>query len=66
MKTQLNIAKKHQKRIAIDTLRMTDAGAAIMGGMDKLQARFFLLQIGYSSAQIEAIESDKTRRQLPI
>lgn len=35
-------ADRHQFKIAKDTLRMTDAGASIMGGMSKDQARQFL------------------------
>ena len=34
--------KRHQLRIARDTLNMSDAGALIMGGMTKYEARAFL------------------------
>lgn len=61
----LTVPEKHQKKIAIHTLKMHDAGVAIMGGMDKFQARCFLLNIGYSSAQIEAIENG-TATTLPV
>lgn len=34
----MKVADKHQLRIAHQTLRMTDAGARIMGGMTKQEA----------------------------
>ena len=34
----MNVFDKHQLRIAKDTLKMSDAGALIMGGMTKDQA----------------------------
>ena len=37
-----DVAYKHQKRIAKDTLRMTPAGALIMGGMTFEQAYKFV------------------------
>jgi hypothetical protein len=39
MKRELNVFEKHQLRIARDTLKMHDLGAAIMGGMTKPEAR---------------------------
>ena len=53
----LNVFQRHQKRIALDTLRMSDIGAKIMGGMDKPAAREFLRSIGYAPAQIAKMES---------
>ena len=53
----LDTFQRHQKRIALDTLRMTDVGASIMGGMDKPAARDFLRSIGYAPAQIAKLES---------
>ena len=38
----MNVFKKHQFNIAKDTLRMTDGGAYVMGGMTKEEARVFL------------------------
>lgn len=35
-------ADRHQFKIAKDTLRVSDTGASIMGGMSKDQARQFL------------------------
>lgn len=48
MKTpsQLNTFEKHQRKIAEATLKMHDAGALIMGGMTKEEARSFLRRIG--------------------
>lgn len=36
---KLTIPERHQLRIARDTLRMSDAGARIMGGPTKEEAR---------------------------
>ena len=41
MKTN-NVFHYHQKRIAIATLKMSDIGAMIMGGMTKEEAREIL------------------------
>ena len=53
----LNVYKKHKKAIALQTLRYSDIGAMIMGGMTKDNARDFLLSIGYTQKAIEKIES---------
>jgi len=52
----LNTFQKHQKKIALDTLKMSDTGASIMGGMNKDDARSFLMTIGYSQKQIDKLE----------
>jgi hypothetical protein len=49
-----NVSKKHQIRIARDTLRMSDIGAVIMGGMTKEYAREILGPV--ESRKIELIE----------
>ena len=54
---KLSIPEQHQKRIAIHTLKMSDAGALIMGGMSKDEARAFLARIGYTKEQIAKLES---------
>ena len=36
---KLDIFQKHQLRIAKDTLKMSDAGALVMGGMTKEDAK---------------------------
>ncbi len=54
----MTVAEKHQKRIAISTLKMSDVGASIMGGMNKIEARTFLVKMGYSAARIAKIEKD--------
>ena len=41
-----DVARKHQLKIARDTLRMSDVGALIMGGMTKEEARDFLRKYG--------------------
>jgi len=55
MKT-LSVFERHQKKIAISTLRMSDVGALIMGGMSKEEARNFLKSIGYSDWSIKTFE----------
>jgi hypothetical protein len=56
-KTALTIPEQHQKKIALDTLKMSDMGASIMGGMTKEEAREFLRTIGYSEERIKRIEA---------
>ena len=53
----LDVFQQHQKKIAISTLKMSDMGANIMGGMSKDEARAFLKSIGYSDSQIAKIEN---------
>ena len=47
---------KHQTRIAKDTLKMSDVGAAVMGGMTKDEARAFLRSRGWSAKRIAVAE----------
>lgn len=57
------VADRHQMKIARDTLKLSDVGAKIMGGMSKPEARRFLQQKGYSAARILRLENPcKTRR----
>lgn len=60
MRKPRDIGERHQLKIARDTLRMHDAGAAIMGGMSKDEARSFLLRFGYSELQISRLEGSDT------
>jgi hypothetical protein len=53
-----NVFDKHRTVIALRTLKMSDAGATIMGGMSKAEAREFLQSIGYSDDKIKKIEED--------
>jgi len=39
---KLTVFEKHQLRIARDTLKMSDIGAHIMGGMTKKEAKNFI------------------------
>jgi len=52
----LSVPEQHQKKIAISTLKLSDFGARIMGGMTKEEAREFLKSIGYTDQQIRKIE----------
>jgi hypothetical protein len=60
---KLSIPEQHQKKIAIQTLRMSDAGASIMGGMSKDEARAFLARIGYKPEMIVALEGGTAPRK---
>ena len=51
-----SVPDKHRLRIAKRTLRMSDVGADIMGGMTKSEAREFLSDQGWSSNKIAALE----------
>ena len=44
-KYKLDVFQQHQLRIARQTLRMSDVGAQIMGGMTKEEARQFILAV---------------------
>lgn len=52
----MSVFDKHQKRIAKNTLRMSDVGARIMGGMTKPEARRILSRLGLSQTAIDKIE----------
>lgn len=43
---ELSVFDKHRRKIALQTLRYSDIGASIMGGMSKDEARDFLRSIG--------------------
>lgn len=49
--------QRHQRRIAVQTLKMNDAGAAVMGGMSKEEAREFLKKVGWSDERIAELEA---------
>ena len=53
----LTVPQKHQLNVAKKTLKMSDAGARIIGGMTKEEARKFLKDVvGWSDAQISKLE----------
>lgn len=52
-KKKLTVPEKHQEKIAKDTLKMSDFGARMMGGMDKEEAIKFLKSIGYTDKEIK-------------
>lgn len=45
MRKNLTVFEKHRLKIARDTLKMSDLGARLMGGMTKQEAREFINQI---------------------
>ncbi len=51
MTKNLSVLEKHQLRIARDTLKMSDIGARIMGGMSKEEARAVILRLTGKSAK---------------
>jgi len=53
---ELSVFDKHRKAIAIKTLKMNDAGAMVMGGMSKSEAREFLKSLGYTEERIKNLE----------
>ncbi|MBE3101959.1 MAG: zinc ribbon domain-containing protein, partial [Firmicutes bacterium] len=53
------VPEKHQLKIAKDTLKMSDAGAGAMGGMNKKEARAFLKKQGWSDARRAKLEESK-------
>jgi hypothetical protein len=53
--------RHHQLKIAKQTLRYSDAGALIMGGMNKDEARSILQQAGWSDERIAKFEESKLR-----
>ncbi len=54
----MSVPDKHQLAIAKKTLKMSDAGANIMGGMSKKEAVAFLKKIGYSDAKIKKMSEE--------
>jgi hypothetical protein len=56
-----SVFDKHQLKIAKDTLKMSDIGANVMGGMTKDQARDFLRKMGWTDRQIAALEEAKIK-----
>jgi hypothetical protein len=60
MRRKLTLVEKHQKRIALDTLKMPDAMVGVMGGMTKAEAMTFLESIGWTFVRIK---NNKTERR---
>ena len=56
MAKKLSVPEKHQKKVALQTLKYSDVGASIMGGMTKDEARKFLKSIGYTANQIKKLD----------
>ena len=61
---ELSTPQQHQLKIAKSTLKMSDAGAMIMGGMSKEEARDFLKSIGYSDSKIRRLEASKLAKNI--
>jgi hypothetical protein len=41
----ISVSERHQLRIALATLKMSEVGAKIMGGMDHAEAREVILRL---------------------
>ena len=52
----MSIFDKHQLRIAVQTLKLSDAGAAILGGQTKDEARAVLKKHGWADSKIKQLE----------
>jgi hypothetical protein len=50
----VNVFETHQKRIALATLRLSKAGAVVMGGMTHKEAVQYLKKLGISEDWIRA------------
>jgi len=61
--SKLTVPEQHQKKIAIQTLKMPDAMVGVMGGMNKEEARAFLKKIGWSDEKIAALEESKLQEE---
>ena len=46
LKKHLSIPERHQLKIARDTLKLSDIGARIMGGMTKKEAKEIINNLG--------------------
>ena len=55
----VDVFLKHQIKIAKATLKMSDVGAMIMGGMTKEDARTILRENGIDPARYETEGSDR-------
>ncbi len=61
----MDIPTQHQVKVAKDTLRLSDWGVAVLGGMTKEEAREVLrVKAGWTIAQIDTFAAAKsdTRR----
>lgn len=66
-RSSLSVPERHQLKIAKDTLKMSDSGAKIMGGMTKKEARTFLKKHGYSDNAIAKLEEEQlTEKYRPV
>ncbi len=61
VKEELDVPEQHQRKIAISTLKMSDAGARIAGGMTKEEARAFLKKHGWPDERIAKLEESKIK-----
>jgi hypothetical protein len=60
---QLSVPERHQLRIALQTLKMHDAAANVMGGPNKEEAREILKRFGYTDQQIQKLEQGGVKEE---
>lgn len=53
-----DVFERHRKRIALDTLKMSEVGASVMGGMNKKEAIGYLRSIGYADQKLTNLLTD--------
>jgi len=62
-KKKLSVPEKHQLKIAKKTLKMSDVGASVMGGMTKPEAKKFLKSVGYTDKEIKKLDENKLNEE---
>lgn len=63
-KKHISVPDQHRIKIAKKTLRLSEIGARILGGMDHGEARRVLKEFGYSDAAIKRLENPESLQRL--
>lgn len=61
---ELTVPEKHQLKIARDTLKMSDVGARIMGGMTKEEAREVIKRLTGKEPKEESVKEGMSKAQV--
>lgn len=64
-KRKLNVPEKHQLKIARSTLKMSDAGAIVMGGMTKEEAKKVIKKLSEASDRTLKTQYKDPNRNVP-
>ena len=54
--SDVDVALRHQIKVATRTLHLNDAGAVVLGGMSKQEAYDLLRDCGYSHVKLERMQ----------